>query len=641
MNTKAWWIALTAFLTLLFVQIFRVSTVLILNNVAERNGYPEAAQAMSLVVLAPLALIILIRFVPIKRLFLMCVLALLIVRLGLQFTMASNTYGIVLVGVGVTLALSALTLWIVLIKSRFESADSAYMIVSGIVYGFVLDSVLLASFLTWDSIWQTGLLPAGLAFLICLVVLSLVWRIWTTIPQTTTHFSWQNSLPLIFITPLIMLHLLMLHNAGFIGGATTLALPEILLLLAGVDAIVLFVCRGRVRIPFTWTLTGGVVLIVAELALLYADNLLFVLILLGVHLFSVLIVRAVLTIEHSGAESPETTEWAHVWRAVVAIVSGNVVLGVLGGAYFGSSTVRLPFTEPVLIVFCAILAGAISILLWRVDRRDSWRWSDALFALPALALVVVALGLILTLPSVQVDADDTQTFRIMSYNVRYGVDADGMVDLDALADVIEAQNVDVILLQEVSRGVMTGGGADMATWLSARFGMNYIFSPTRDWQIGNVILSRFPLTAWDYQMLDVPENKTRRSVLSGDYEIGGVQVRVINTHLSVSIPSVERIPEVRGVLAHWDDAPFTLIGGDMNTYPERDDILLFFDAGFISAQDDVGDPEATTYSSTRSLFRVDWIFGTSDITFVDFDIPQTTASDHLPLVATVRLGAEE
>lgn len=636
MHTKTWWITLTAGLTLLFVQVFRVSTVIILNNVAERNGYTEAAVAMSVMMLAPLGLIVLTRVFSAKRLFLACVIALLAVRLALQATLASNTLVTPLTVAGVILALCAFALWIVLVRSQFSPAESATVIVAGMVSGFVVDSALFSAFLLWDYIWQTSLVAYAIALLVTVIMMVIVWRVWVDLPSSIPHWGWWDVSPLVLLMPFMMLHILILHNPGYISAASSAPLPGILVILAVViDAPALILTNSRHTMTLPVLVIGTIVIFVAELGLLYAGGMIFLLILIALHFLVVLILCAALGNSH---EAIQVNGLDGAWKAIFAIIGGNVLLSVLGGGYFASSTVRLPYSVPVLLLLGAAVWAMVIFLLIRGEKVTFRKLSAAS---PVLLLLLVALILAIVLPEPQTDDFSGDTFRVMSYNVRYGVDADGIVDLNALVEAIEAQNVDVILLQEVARGVMTGGGVDMATWLSARLEMNFVYAPTRDWQIGNVILSRFPLDHWDYEALPVPEDKTRRSVLSGVYHIGNQQVTIINTHLSVGIPSSERSAEVQAVLDHWNSAPLTIIGGDMNTFPAREDILLFNAAGFISAQDEVGDPDEATYNSTEPLFRIDWIFGTPDLTFVDFDIPATTASDHLPLVATVRLSVGE
>ncbi len=78
--------------------------------------------------------------------------------------------------------------------------------------------------------------------------------------------------------------------------------------------------------------------------------------------------------------------------------------------------------------------------------------------------------------------------------------------------------------------------------------------------------------------------------------------------------------------------------GDMNAHPGDADMQLFLDAGLTSAQDATGKADLLTFSSAEPVERIDWIFGTAEFSFKDFEIPSTQASDHLPLVVTVDLN---
>jgi endonuclease/exonuclease/phosphatase family metal-dependent hydrolase len=110
---------------------------------------------------------------------------------------------------------------------------------------------------------------------------------------------------------------------------------------------------------------------------------------------------------------------------------------------------------------------------------------------------------------------------------------------------------------------------------------------------------------------------------------------VINTHLSAYATTESRIPQVEALLANWNNAPYTLISGDMNAHPADADTAMFAAAGLTSAQDIAGDPTALTFSSADPYERIDYIYATAELSFADFVIPQTQASDHLPLAVTV------
>jgi endonuclease/exonuclease/phosphatase family metal-dependent hydrolase len=62
------------------------------------------------------------------------------------------------------------------------------------------------------------------------------------------------------------------------------------------------------------------------------------------------------------------------------------------------------------------------------------------------------------------------------------------------------------------------------------------------------------------------------------------------------------------------------------------------DAGLVSAQDSAGHSGLGTVPAGRPSRRVDWVFGTPDVSFSGFALPAAGVSDHLPLAVTVRLG---
>ena len=66
----------------------------------------------------------------------------------------------------------------------------------------------------------------------------------------------------------------------------------------------------------------------------------------------------------------------------------------------------------------------------------------------------------------------------MTYNLHNGFSTAGTLEMEAIARVIEAQDPDVVGLQEVSRGWAINGSMDMLEWLSQRLQMPYIYGPT-------------------------------------------------------------------------------------------------------------------------------------------------------------------
>ena len=128
--------------------------------------------------------------------------------------------------------------------------------------------------------------------------------------------------------------------------------------------------------------------------------------------------------------------------------------------------------------------------------------------------MLASVGLVaLSTPSVPARAAD-DTLTLVDWNLHYGVSPVTGVDLESIAATIEAQDADVVTLQEVERGWIFGGGADMATWLSRRLGMTIQFAPAADRQFGNAVLSRSSLTDVAIHELPYGDGPQDRSALA-------------------------------------------------------------------------------------------------------------------------------
>src|SRR5690606_21777457 len=212
--------------------------------------------------------------------------------------------------------------------------------------------------------------------------------------------------------------------------------------------------------------------------------------------------------------------------------------------------------------------------------------------------------------------------------------------LEAIATAVEAVAPDVLTLQEVSRGWPIGGGVDMAEWLSRRLGMTYYWSPAADGQFGNVIFTRLPVQEVTAGRLPFVQGPMQRSYQAVTVPMAdGRTLRLINAHLQhrkVNTPT--RLVQSEALHQVWGGRAHTVVAGDFNFWPSWPEARLWRAAGFISAQDVTGHGAEFTVPSDAPDNRVDWIFGTPDLTFRDFRIvTEARVSDHFPLVVTVVL----
>ena len=303
----------------------------------------------------------------------------------------------------------------------------------------------------------------------------------------------------------------------------------------------------------------------------------------------------------------------------------------------------LGFPNELVLVATAAALGAAAL---RPVHRPAGPQQRAAQATPLLvaASVVVVVGVAALAASwdgEQAAAGSRGSGVVMTWNLHYGVTPAGSVDLEAVARTIEAEDPDVVLLQEVSRGWVQGGGVDMASWLSHRLGRPFAFAPAADRRFGNAVLARRLPVAVAVVALPYGEGPQRRSALSAEVPVGDQVVRVTSVHLqhrADATPTrlhqlstlLEALPgqgqPVGAVLPE-------LVGGDLNAGPGAPEPDALGRAGFVSAVDAAGDPRALTQPSPAPRRRIDWLFG-RDIGFREARVlTGVTLSDHLPVVA--------
>lgn len=232
--------------------------------------------------------------------------------------------------------------------------------------------------------------------------------------------------------------------------------------------------------------------------------------------------------------------------------------------------------------------------------------------------------------------------RVLSWNLHYGVSVKPRVALDDILDTISAEDPDVVLLQEVSRGWVLAGGSDMLTWLASGLDMTAAWSPAADGQFGNVVLSKYPLAQVRAQRLPYGAGPQKRSFISATVAHPLADVQVTSTHLQHRVQNAEtRLEQVDALLEHVDSADnngATILGGDFNAEPDSVEIETLTQATWLSTLDAVGNSNQNTSPSDDPAVRIDWLFTGSGLQTETAQVLQgKTASDHLPLVADLTI----
>jgi endonuclease/exonuclease/phosphatase family metal-dependent hydrolase len=618
--------ALVALAVTLTLQLTRVFFVLV-SDLGERSGKTSdalLAGAFALVVfLAPLLSPLLSGAIGARGSLLAAAVALAGFRVAIQLL---HPVSLGLAAAGTVIALIALTLLLVALR-RDGGEAGGLRYVLGVLAGLSLDTALRAAYRSWDPAWQDR--PDALLLAIlpgALVLLLLFTRVGRSLRATGEGRT--KVLPLAALGPFLMLQVLFLQSPAFVASAAGVSLMVASAVVLAGDALALTAVaavggRGASR---PMRLLAGMATVVAYLLTQVEGGGMLPLALAGHALAALLLATAFMRPPGDGKAS--------VWRTSAAFALGGAALTVLIFLYQVHYRVPLPFSNAFLPPAAALLL-ALGTIGFRYDgSRRAPLPGPALAAIPlALLLVPIAVGL--AGQDARTEAGEGQSFRLVSYNVHLGVNLGGQLDPEGIALSVEREDPDVVALQEVGRGWVIGGTMDLAEWLSHRLRMPYVYAPAADRQFGNVVLSRLPILRSEGVFLPRIDGAQRRSYLLVEIDMGqGRSVTVIDAHLEGE--DRDHAAQAERLLAAWGGSPHTIIAGDMNMQPEDPDRARFDESGLVSVQDAAGQGGASTAAEPRFPGdRVDWIFGTADLSFSEFHIGDARASDHLPLAVTV------
>lgn len=229
--------------------------------------------------------------------------------------------------------------------------------------------------------------------------------------------------------------------------------------------------------------------------------------------------------------------------------------------------------------------------------------------------------------------------KVLNYNIHQGFDFHGVPAPEGIARFIEQTDADIVGLQEVGRGWNVNGGVDLMAWLEWRLPEYHaVYGPMNGDLWGNAILSRYPIAAWGWMHYPVRASSFERGLTWANIPTVRGDQLVVTTHFSAHAGYDEdRIGQAGDLLAFWGGRPRSVIVGDINARPGEDAVRRLIVGGLVDVPAAHGLGETPTFASGNPYQRIDYVFTSPDVRSVSAAVPHTLASDHLPVMATVRI----
>lgn len=253
-------------------------------------------------------------------------------------------------------------------------------------------------------------------------------------------------------------------------------------------------------------------------------------------------------------------------------------------------------------------------------------------------------------PPARAVVTETDTLRVMTYNVHSCIGMDGNLSAERIARVIARAKPDVVALQELDVGKARSHGMHQAQLIARCLAMEFQFHPAlhlEEERYGDAILTHLPhrlIKAGPLPGLAGKSHLEPRGALWIAVDLHGKEIQIINTHLGLN--RRERIAQAEALLgsswmAHAQCREPVILCGDFNALPLSSTYRrLCSRLKDVQIEAQNHHPQRT-YSGRIPLLRIDHIFISTGLEVTGIQVPRSElarlASDHLPLVAEVRI----
>lgn len=232
--------------------------------------------------------------------------------------------------------------------------------------------------------------------------------------------------------------------------------------------------------------------------------------------------------------------------------------------------------------------------------------------------------------------------RVATYNVHRSRGLDQRTLPARIGAVVASLGADIVALQEVVGPGLSGAEGHIAAIAEAA-GMPWVMAPTRRYKrhlYGNAVLSSYPIL--EHARYDLPSQKREpRCCQRVDLDVHGHTLHFFNVHLGTGLMERRRqAVHLANILDGMDGPGPRIMLGDFNEWtrgPATHVLMERLDSLDLTTHL----RRRRTYPGFLPVLHLDHIYYRGVAHVVAVDLPRTSrtlvASDHLPLVATLRI----
>lgn len=252
-------------------------------------------------------------------------------------------------------------------------------------------------------------------------------------------------------------------------------------------------------------------------------------------------------------------------------------------------------------------------------------------------IVILTLALFWSTNSVPKKQTKVDYVTLLTYNIHHGVNLNDSYNLDKIGETIARSNVDIVGLQEVDQAWGDRSYQQkQLDLLAVKLRMYSAFAPaltnSSGGQYGIGILSKYPITSIEYYLL--PGELEQRVLLVAGVMVNNQIMYIFDTHLGLSISDrTKQVAEILKVAEKYRKQKIFLMG-DFNAKPSSKEIaplMKYFNERSANLSTEVNE----TLIGRKVV--IDSIFVSKNMNFKDSATLLSSASDHYPVYAKVKL----